>query len=226
MGDLLELAQADPQQAVTRIEGLPPELLAEPEVQLLLGELLAQAGLFDRARDIARDLVWLWPDDADAHHMLGYASESLGDDATARRHFLRTLELDQAQLAERPEHERRELLSTAEEHLAATIQQLPKDFQGRLLDVTFLIELLPLPEHVEAGLDPRILGLIEGQWHAGRQSMEPDSLPTRIVVFAANIAAEFPESADFTEQIRITVLHEIGHYFGLEEDDMARLGLD
>jgi predicted Zn-dependent protease with MMP-like domain len=37
-------------------------------------------------------------------------------------------------------------------------------------------------------------------------------------------ATESPE--ELAEQVEITVLHEVGHFFGLEEDDMERLGLD
>jgi len=49
---------------------------------------------------------------------------------------------------------------------------------------------------------------------------------TRIVLFAENLALDFPDADDFEKQVRITVLHELGHYFGLDEDDMVRLGLD
>jgi predicted Zn-dependent protease with MMP-like domain len=50
--------------------------------------------------------------------------------------------------------------------------------------------------------------------------------PTRIVLYACNLLAEFPDPVDLQEQVEITVLHEVGHYFGLDEDDMERLGLD
>jgi predicted Zn-dependent protease with MMP-like domain len=50
--------------------------------------------------------------------------------------------------------------------------------------------------------------------------------PTRIVLYACNLLAEFPEAEDLREQVEVTVLHEVGHFFGLDEDDLERLGLD
>jgi predicted Zn-dependent protease with MMP-like domain len=50
--------------------------------------------------------------------------------------------------------------------------------------------------------------------------------PTRIVLFVNNLLADFPRDPLLSEQIEITLLHEIGHYFNLDEDDMVRLGLD
>mgnify|MGYP005813335487 CR=1 FL=1 len=49
--------------------------------------------------------------------------------------------------------------------------------------------------------------------------------PTRIVLFTSNLLASFADD-DLEEQVEITVLHEVGHYFGLDENDMVRLGLE
>ena len=49
--------------------------------------------------------------------------------------------------------------------------------------------------------------------------------PARVVVFTHNLLAECEDRRTLAEQIEITILHEIGHYFGLEEHDMDDLGL-
>ena len=72
----------------------------------------------------------------------------------------------------------------------------------------------------------RALGLFEGPTHGETQAVDAAPIPTRIVVFADNLALDFPDPEDFADQVKITVLHELGHYFGLDEDDMVRLGLD
>jgi predicted Zn-dependent protease with MMP-like domain len=46
------------------------------------------------------------------------------------------------------------------------------------------------------------------------------------VLFVNNLLADFPDDDTLREEVEITLLHEIGHYFGLDEDDMVRLGLD
>ena len=51
-------------------------------------------------------------------------------------------------------------------------------------------------------------------------------LPDRITIFRIPLEEEFPDPADLEREIRITVLHEIGHYFGLDEDRLAELGYD
>ena len=49
--------------------------------------------------------------------------------------------------------------------------------------------------------------------------------PSRIVIFSSNLLVDFPDPEELAVQVEITVLHEVGHYFGLDEDDMERLGL-
>ena len=76
------------------------------------------------------------------------------------------------------------------------------------------------------GFDPRALGLFEGADDAGQRSGEIQVAPTRIVLFYANLLASFPDEDALREEIDITIRHEVGHFFGLDEDDMERLGLE
>jgi predicted Zn-dependent protease with MMP-like domain len=45
------------------------------------------------------------------------------------------------------------------------------------------------------------------------------------VLFACNLLAEFPERPTLAHQVELTVLHEIGHFFGLDEAELEELGL-
>ena len=74
---------------------------------------------------------------------------------------------------------------------------------------------------VADGFDPRALGLFEGP----TEGTTDVPMPTRIVLYAANLLAEFPEEPELSEQIEVTVLHEVGHFFNLDEEQLERLGL-
>ena len=73
--------------------------------------------------------------------------------------------------------------------------------------------------------DPDLFGLYEGVPLPERGDMA-GSLPDRIAIYRLPLQEEFPDPAELEEEIRITVLHELGHYFGLDEDRLAELGYE
>ncbi|MGD8862891.1 MAG: metallopeptidase family protein [Myxococcales bacterium] len=161
------------------------------------------------------------PSHADAHYGLAQLAELEGDRASLVEHFLRVQALD-------ARADRRARLGTGAEldHIEAVarevIDALPSPFSERLEHVPVILERRPSRDLVRSGFDPRSLGLFEGAPDGDTDTMAP----TRIVLFVNNLLAEFPERAELEAQIEITLLHEIGHYFNLDEDDMHRLGLD
>ena len=50
--------------------------------------------------------------------------------------------------------------------------------------------------------------------------------PDRITIYRLALEESFPDPAELRDEIRITVLHELGHYFGLDEERLAELGYD
>jgi predicted Zn-dependent protease with MMP-like domain len=52
------------------------------------------------------------------------------------------------------------------------------------------------------------------------------SLPDTISIYRIPLEESFPDPVELREEIRITVLHELGHYFGLDEDRLEELGYD
>lgn len=158
---------------------------------------------------------------ADAHHALARCAEERGDQERAVEHFLHVHKLDaksdrEARIGTRAELDR--IDAVAREVLTG----LPSPFVERLSHVPVVLERRPSRALVEEGFDPRSLGLFEGAIDGDTST----PTPTRIVLFVNNLLAEFPEDPELSEEIEITLLHEIGHFFGLDEDDMERLGLD
>ena len=108
---------------------------------------------------------------------------------------------------------------------ARTLEGLPEPFASRLRDVPVVLEPRPGRDLVQEGFDPRALGLFEGPDDFGRRALEVTARPSRIVVFFANLLDAYPRDEDVRTQVEVTLLHEIGHFFGLDEEQVDALGL-
>jgi len=108
------------------------------------------------------------------------------------------------------------------------IDRLPRSFRERLLNVEFVVEERPSVELLRAeGLDPRhdtLYGLYQGIPLPDRSSLDPPLLPDKITIFAEPLLEDFPDPEELREEIRLTVLHEIAHYFGMDEEEIEDLG--
>jgi len=224
--NLEEIAEEDPAQALAVFAALPSEVREIADFQLVHAGLLRSSGDLPAAERVLQALIALDHEDADAHHMLGDVLEDMGKLERALDHFLETLRLDSQASAEHSAEEVEGVLDATLEHLERTVKELPAEWRARLEGVPLLVQRLPSEDMVRAGLDPRALGLFDGPMHAEAEGIDCAPAPTRIVLFAENLALDFPDADEFKDQVRITVLHELGHYFGLDEDDMERLGLD
>jgi len=103
--------------------------------------------------------------------------------------------------------------------VAQALDDLPKPFRERLTNVAIIVEDLP-PAGVEnQGL---LLGLFYGIPRT-EKSVFYSSPPDYIFLYQRNIEAISRSEADVQRQIRATLLHEVGHYFGLREDELRSL---
>jgi predicted Zn-dependent protease with MMP-like domain len=157
-----------------------------------------------------------WPD---LTYDVGLAYEALGDDAAMRRAFLEVLDRD-------PEHDAELPIRIGEDRLVEIAEELlgelPEEMRRRLADVPIIVEDRPTRDLVEEGFDPRALGLFDGPpW--SEQGLTGPQL-NRIVLYRTNIAAACRSGTEAEEQIRITLLHETAHFFGLDEEGVAGLG--
>jgi predicted Zn-dependent protease with MMP-like domain len=113
------------------------------------------------------------------------------------------------------------LLDAIEARARAVLDALPAELARRLSKVPVLLESRPTAHVVAEGFDPRALGLFEGAMLA-----EPDlAAPSRIVLYVHNLFEATEDDDALLEEVEVTVLHEVGHYFGLDEDEVAELGL-
>jgi predicted Zn-dependent protease with MMP-like domain len=101
-----------------------------------------------------------------------------------------------------------------EDHVRAALDDLPREFAAALENVAVVVED-ENPD--EPGLFGWYDGLGPGLDHAG-------ALPDQIVIYRRPLEEAFPDPDELERQIRITVLHEIGHFFGLDEDRIDELG--
>jgi predicted Zn-dependent protease with MMP-like domain len=107
---------------------------------------------------------------------------------------------------------------TFDDHVRAALDELPPHLAAALTNVAVVVE----DENPE---DPDLLGLYHGVPLPERGDMA-GLPPDTISIYRIPLQESFPDSAELREEIRITVLHELAHYFGLDEDRLAELGYD
>jgi predicted Zn-dependent protease with MMP-like domain len=105
-----------------------------------------------------------------------------------------------------------------EDHVRAALDSLPPGIAAALDNVAVVIE----DEHAD---DPDLYGLYEGIPLTERGDMA-GALPDTITIFRRPLQEDFDDPRELEDEIRITVLHELGHYFGLDEDRLAELGYE
>jgi predicted Zn-dependent protease with MMP-like domain/Flp pilus assembly protein TadD len=194
----------------------------DPGVFCSAGHVLLAAEDPRAAERAFRAALALDADWADAHHGLGCVHEQAGDRARMIEAWLRTRELDLASEPE-PWH-----LSTDEfERIAeAAMAELPPEVLALLANVPVMIDDVPSEDVIREGYDPRLLGLFSGvplpeKSHVMGTSTQLDS----VLLYQRNLERMAGSDEELAEEIRITVLHETAHFFGLEDEDLDEIGL-
>jgi predicted Zn-dependent protease with MMP-like domain len=98
---------------------------------------------------------------------------------------------------------------TFEQHVERALASLPPELRRGLDNLAVVVE----DENPE---DPDLLGLFE----------EEPYLPAKITIYRLPLAESFPDPRELEREIRITVLHELAHYFGIDEERLTELGYD
>jgi predicted Zn-dependent protease with MMP-like domain len=116
------------------------------------------------------------------------------------------------------------LKELAQEAIETTLAELPRPLreQAQKLPVTF--EGVPNKGLQDDGIQSDTLGLFVGNEFAWEGT---EVMPSQIILFLENLW-DFAESDEkmFCEEVRTTFLHELGHFFGLGEDDLTERGLE
>ena len=118
------------------------------------------------------------------------------------------------------------LLALAESEVNRTTQSLPSALRDKVRQVPVIFERRPDKALQKDGIEPDTLGLFVGEPYS-EIGTTTDPLPAQIILFLENIrdAAEGDEAV-YQEEVRATLLHELGHYLGLDETDLEERGLD
>ena len=107
-----------------------------------------------------------------------------------------------------------------EDLVAQALDEIPDDLARLMDNLVFVVE-----DDVPPGTEP-LLGLYEGipltergQWYAG-------ALPDRITIYRLPILGICDTEDDVVEEVHITVVHEVAHHFGIDDDRLHELGYD
>ena len=96
---------------------------------------------------------------------------------------------------------------TFAQHVRNALDSLPEGLRAGLENVAVVVE----DEHPD---DPDLFGLFESEPY----------LPAKVTIYRLPLEESFPDPDELEREIRITVLHELAHYFGIDEDRLDELG--
>lgn len=224
----LEIQLGKARAARETLSELPPldEVKLPAETSLDLAYLFLDAGAIEdaekRFRAVAAESEQKGEQNVEAWYGLGLCAEAGDDEKRKREAWLRVLELDAAADIDDAHMSEQEMAEVAEQAL----KELPERARRLIENVPILIVDLPARDEVEQGLDPRLLGLFAGTPYSDSGTMGGAPQVTQILLFRKNLERMAIDNEDLREQIRITLLHETGHFFGMSEEDLASFGLD
>jgi predicted Zn-dependent protease with MMP-like domain len=219
----IALDEGDAKRAHDALDGA--ERSADPA---LFFQLRAVAGFqlvrFEEALADAERALAVQPEMAESHELLARIHEFLGNAAKAREHALEAAELD-PELCPLP-------LDVSDEDFDAVVEkslvELPDEVRAHLAEIPVIVD--PLPDRAvltaeNPPLAPDLLGLFVGRHLLERQHDDVPGSPGSIHLFRRNLLRACADREELEKEIRITVLHEVGHLLGLDEDDLERWGL-
>lgn len=116
-----------------------------------------------------------------------------------------------------------QLCGLAQLEVEETLAALPEPLSERGEKLPVIFECQPSADLQAAGIEADTLGLFTGAEFV-EENDQP--LPPQIILFLQNIWDAVEDEKHFREQVRTTFLHELGHYLGLDENDLIERGLE
>jgi predicted Zn-dependent protease with MMP-like domain len=100
------------------------------------------------------------------------------------------------------------------------LDSLPEEFRSRISNVAVLVEDLPPGQSPASHPKTLLLGLFHGIPMTQKSVFNLPTGPDYVVLYQKNIEAVCSTEAEIRAQIRLTVIHEFGHYFGMDEEQL------
>ena len=100
------------------------------------------------------------------------------------------------------------------------LDSLPEEFRSRISNVAVLVEDFPPGQSPSSHPKKLLLGLFHGVPMTKKSVFNLPTGPDYVVLYQKNIEAVCSSEAEIREQIRLTVIHEFGHYFGMDEEQL------
>ena len=195
---------------------------ANVPARLTLAAVLYEICRFDEALAEVEGAISAEPESAYALYLKGLLVDMKGKRQEADDCFAKAANLD-------PEHYhvptsvgRQEFEQAVEQALAT----MPPEFVDRLDNLPILIEDVPSAGLLATLEDPApdLLGLFVGTPLPERSLQQVASSPDAIYLFKRNLERTSADHEELVDEIRVTLLHEVGHYLGMDEDDLDEAG--
>ena len=187
----------------------------DPSERLADGYARLEAGDAREALRIGDAIVRRDEASAPAHELRALALTQLGRIDEADEAFARAAELDPEKHF-RPFRLERKAFDAVVER---TLLELPQRFCDCLENVEVAVEDVPAPELVAEGLEPDLLGVYIG----GGLDADGWDFPDRVILFQWNLENIAPDRETLVDEIRDTLLHEVGHHFGMDEETLREI---
>ena len=107
------------------------------------------------------------------------------------------------------------------------VRELPEEFREKLKNVAIIVEDYPTKELIEqTGLSPdeTLFGLYEGVPLTERSYFGEPLYPDRILIFQRAIEDECDSVEEIKHELKITLVHEVAHFFGMDDDYLEEIG--
>lgn len=228
-GDIL-LDLGDPAGALSSFESVADPEHHDPEIDLARGIALFELARFAEAENALRSALRGEPPLpetglAEAHHTLGLIYEIAGNGGEVE-HFRAARRYDPERYPPPRQMSHEDFERVVEEALG----ELPETVKKAIENVPVLVAELPHPDDLriaEPALSPRSLGLFIGPPPGSTSVLDaPSAERPTILLFKRNLERACADRDQLIEEIRLTVIHEVGHALGLSEEDLIERGLD
>lgn len=198
--------------------------LLEGDEDVLLELAAARFEVLDLtgAKALLEKLLEEMPEEPDVHHYLGLIAEREGNLEAAGKHFASARRLD-PETYPAPVSLTREAFDQAVE---VSLEKLPSRLREAMKDVTVMVEDLPSDDDLKQDppLSPQSLGMFRGRPH-GEPGLSGE-LPPSILLFQRNLERFAETREQLIAEIEDTIIHEVGHFVGFDEEDLYERGLE